>query len=116
MTLQRFLPTVVSIAIILLVTFLRDRSRSLAAIIAVMPINIPLALWVVSASIGNDAQAMANFSRGMFVGLIPGLIWLIVAFIVLRAGWYLLPAIVASYVVWGVLIGIGYMVGWLALD
>jgi hypothetical protein len=75
-----------------------------------------LALWVVSASIGDEAQAMANFSRGMFVGLIPGLIWLGVAYFTLRAGWSLWPAIVASYIVWGAMIGIGYAVGWLALD
>ena len=116
MTWQRLLPTAVSIGIILLVTFLRERSRSLAAIIAVTPVNIPLALWVVSTSVGNDATAMANFARGLLVGLIPALIWLTVVYLTLRAGWSLLPAIATSYVAWGVLIGIGYAVGWLALD
>jgi hypothetical protein len=44
---QRWLPTLTSIAIILAITLLRDKSRTFAAIIAVTPINIPLALWIV---------------------------------------------------------------------
>ena len=59
MTFQRTMPVVTSIAIILVVAVLRDRSRSVAAVEAAIPINVPLALWVVSAGAGGDPRVAA---------------------------------------------------------
>jgi hypothetical protein len=44
MSLPKTLPVLTSIAVILLVAVLRERSRTVAALLATMPINIPLAL------------------------------------------------------------------------
>jgi len=113
---QRALPTITSIAIILLITFLRERSRTAAAIIAVMPINIPLALWIVSGATGTTSETMAQFTRGLFVALIPGLIWLAVAYYAFRAGWSLEAVLLSAYLVWGVLLGVAFAAGWLSFD
>src|SRR3990172_10957439 len=113
---QRALPTVASIVIILLVTFLRERSRTAAAIIAVMPINVPLAVWIVSGAAGATSEALAEFTRGLFVALIPGLIWLAVAYFAFRAGWSLGAVLLSAYLVWGALLGVAFAVGWLSFD
>ena len=47
MNVQKLLPVATSIGIIVLVAILRERSRTLAAIFATMPINMPLAIWAV---------------------------------------------------------------------
>jgi hypothetical protein len=110
---QRLLPTVASIAIILVITLLRDRSRTLAAIFAVTPINIPLALWVISGSTGDDPMQLADFTRAIFIGLIPVLLWVVIAFFAFRAGWSLWATFGLAYLVWGGLLGLGFAVGWL---
>ncbi len=114
MWLQRWFPSITSIGVILLVSLLRDRSRALAAVIAVMPINIPLALWVVSAATGQDPTKLAAFTRTLFLGLLPGLLWLGLAYAGFRAGWPLWKAVGLAYLVWGALIGLGFAAGWLA--
>jgi hypothetical protein len=111
---QRLLPTLASIAIILLITVLRDKSRLLAAIIAVTPINIPLALWVISGSTGEDPTQLADFTRAIFIGLIPVLLWVIIAFFAFRAGWSLWTTFGLAYLVWGALLGLGIAAGWLS--
>jgi hypothetical protein len=101
---QKVLPVLTSIAIILVVAVLRDRSRAAAAVLATMPLNIPLALWVVASGAGEDPVVVADFTRSLVVGLVPSFIWLGVVFVAVRAGWGVLPAIGAGYAVWVVLI------------
>ncbi len=101
---QKILPVLTSIAIILVVAVLRDRSRAAAAVLATMPINIPLALWVVASGSGDDPAVVVDFTRPLGVSLAPSFIWLGVVCVALRAGWGVLPAIGAGYAVWAVLI------------
>jgi len=112
---QRTLPVLISIGIILAVAFLRDRSRTLAAILAVMPINIPLALWVIASGADGDPQVIGNTIRAMFIGLIPGFVWLGVVLLLVRAGWMILPAIGLGYAIWAVLIAGLFWLGVLSI-
>jgi hypothetical protein len=104
MSLQRLFPVLASVGIILVVAVLRDRSRAAAAVLATMPINIPLALWVVSSGTNGDPQAMSDFVRSLIFGLVPAFIWLGIVFVTLRAGWNLWQAMGVGYAVWGTLI------------
>jgi len=104
MNFQKLVPVFTSIAIILLVAVLRERSRPMAAVLATMPINIPLALWVISTGSGGDVKVLADFVRSLIIGLIPSFIWLGVVFFAVRAGWNVFVAIGAGYGVWVVLI------------
>jgi hypothetical protein len=104
MNVQKALPVVTSILIILLVAYLRDRSKVLATIFATMPINMPLALWVLVSSGPEDTALLANYVRSFIIGLIPAFIWLGVVYVCLRLGWSLLGSIGAGYLVWAVLI------------
>jgi hypothetical protein len=115
MTLQKTLPVLTSIAIILLVAVLRERSRALAAVLATMPINIPLALWVVFSASSGSPKVMADFTRSLLVSLIPSFIWLGVVFLAVRAGWSLVSAVGTGYAVWAALIAGLFWLGVLTL-
>jgi Cu/Ag efflux pump CusA len=112
MNFQKALPVVTSICIILIVAALRERSRTAAAIFASMPINIPLALWVVFGNqIPVDVPAESLFLRNIGIGLLTTLVWVGVVYVALQYGLGLLPAVVVGYVVWGALTALWFAVG-----
>ena len=111
MSFQKTFPVITFIIIILIVAALRDRSRALAAVLATMPINVPLALWVISSSSSGDPKQMVEFTRSLIISLIPTFIWLGIVFLAIRAGWSLFAAIGAGYGVWAVLIAGLFMLG-----
>jgi hypothetical protein len=115
MSIQRSLPVITSILIILLVAFLRDKSRAAAAIFAVMPINMPLALWVVFGAGEYEQRAAADFMHNIMIGLLVGVVWTIVVYFLLRAGWSLVSSVLVAYVVWAaIMLGL-FWAGWLTI-
>lgn len=102
MEITRVLPVVVSIIIIIAVAILREYSKTFAAIAATMPINVPLALWIAFSAGDVDQSARVQFAEGLLLGIMPTVLFLIVAWLTVRAGWSLVPTIAAGYVVWGV--------------
>jgi hypothetical protein len=98
---QTLIPVILSILIIILVAILERHSRWIAAITATMPLGIPLALWIVYASVQGETSAVTDFSFNMFLGVLPTLGFLIVAWVAARAGWRLGPIIISGYAAWG---------------
>jgi len=96
------LPVLVSIGIIIAVAVLRHQSKQLAAIVAVMPINIPLGMWIIYAGAEDKQAELAEFSRALFVNILPTLAFMLVAWWMARNGRGLLPTVAAGYAVWGV--------------
>jgi hypothetical protein len=111
LTIQKALPVIASIGIILVVALLRERSRTLAAILATMPINMVLGMWIVSEAAGADAQVMTGFVRSLLIGLVPSFVWLAMVYIALRAGVPLWTAVLSGYGVWGALIVLAFWMG-----
>lgn len=105
-TLRQILPVGISIAIILAVAVLRNYSKTLAAIFATMPINLPLSLWIIASADGTDTAAMSVYAEKLVVGLFPTVAFIIVAWLAIRAGVSVIPAIVIGYVGWAVLLGL----------
>ncbi len=96
-------PVIVSIIIIIAIAILREYSKNFAAIAATMPINLPLGLWLVY---GSSAKTdMEPFTRSLMLNLIPTFAFVVIAWLAARAGWKLIPMIVAGYVGWGVGLG-----------
>ena len=116
MTLQKALPIITSIVIILIVAVLRERSRTMAAILGTMPINMPLVMWIVWNSPTTDQPLMVGFVRSVVIGMIPTLLWLAIVFLVLRSGWHLGVALLSGYVAWGVLLLVAIQIGWLQIN
>jgi hypothetical protein len=107
----RVLPVLVSIAIIIAVAILREYSRTLAAVAATMPINIPLALWIISD--GSTREQMDDFTRALVINIWPTILFLLVVWLAARAGWRLLPMLAAGYAAWGVgLLVLSALRGW----
>ena len=109
--LHKALPVVTSIVIILVVAVVRDRSRTAAAILATMPINMVLALWIVVGTPDATQGTLVTFIQSLLVGLVPSFIWLVVVYVAVRVGWTLTPAILAGYVVWGGLTALAFSMG-----
>ena len=99
---QTVVPVLLSIVIIILVAVLERHSRLIAAITATMPLGAPLALWIVYASSRGETTAVSDFTFNMFLGVLPTLGFLIVAWIASRAGWKLGPILLSGYAAWGV--------------
>ncbi len=113
-TLQRYAPVLVSICLIIGLAVLRNRSRTLAAILATMPINLPLGFWIVSSGGANQAD-MSNFARSTLIALVPTFIWILAVLVLLRAGWTVWPAMFGGYTAWLGLVGIMFATGWLRM-
>ncbi|MCX6018426.1 MAG: hypothetical protein NTZ50_07975 [Chloroflexi bacterium] len=112
MNFQKILPVLTSIGIILIIAAVRERSRTAAAIFASMPINIPLALWVVFGSgAPAEPQAEALFLRNIGVGLLTTLVWVGIVFVGLRFGFTLPSAIIVGYVAWAALTALWFGIG-----
>lgn len=103
---QKLLPVLISIAIIIGVALLRDRFRTVAALLVTLPINIPLSMWIVSNGAGAGSSAVYHFARATVIGLFVTLAWVLIVFTALRAGWTLGAAIAAAYGVWAILVGV----------
>lgn len=107
---QRVLPVLVSIAIIIAVAIARQYSRTLAAILATMPINVPLGMWVVYAGADGDAAQMETFSRGMLIGIFPTVLFIAATYWAFKAGWTLVPTLILGYVIWGAALGVAFLI------
>jgi heme A synthase len=112
---HRVLPVLVSILVIIGIAIIREYSKTLAAITATMPINIPLGMWIVFSGSENDPQSRIQFAEGMLMGIFPTVIFLAVVFFTTRAGWSLIPTLFVGYIVWGIalllLLGLRRIVG-----
>lgn len=113
---QKALPIITSIVIILIVAVLRERSRTLAAILGTMPINMPLVMWIVWSTPDANQTVLVGFVRSLIIGMVPTLLWLAIVFFVLRSGWHLGIALLSGYVAWGVLLLLAIQVGLLRMN
>jgi hypothetical protein len=107
----RVLPVIVSICIIIVVAILRNQSRFLAAILATMPTNIPLALWVISTGDNFSQTEFVPLMQNLVIGLIPTLFFMVILYFAARAGWQLVPMLIVGYLGWALVLGIGYLLG-----
>lgn len=98
---QDVVPVVISVLVIILVAVLQKQSKLIAAVTATMPLNIPLALWIVYSSTRGEKTAVEDFTRNMVLGIVPTVAFTVALWLGARAGWKLLPIFGASYATWG---------------
>lgn len=101
----RVLPVIVSIVIIIAVAIVREYSKTLAAVLVTMPLNIPLGLWLIYAG-GDSATQMEPFARSLMFNILPTIVFLVIAWLAAKAGWGIVPILVAGYAGWGVGLGL----------
>jgi len=103
---QDILPVLLSIIVIILVAVLEKQSKLAAAITATMPIGATLALWIVYSANLGERKTMEQFSVGLLVGIIPTIGFLVAAWLSSRVGLKLIPMLLVSFSVWGVILGL----------
>lgn len=100
----RVLPVIVSIGIILAIAILREYSKTLAAIVSTMPVNLPLGIWLVYGASTRDEVEF--FTRSLLLNMIPTMLFVIITWQAARAGWKVLPMILVGYAGWGISLGL----------
>lgn len=103
---SRVTPVLISIGIIIIIAIVRQYSRTVAAIVVTMPINIPLGMWLVYGGSDDPHAALAEFNEALILNFVPTIVFLIVAWQLAKAGHSALSTIVLSYIVWAVCLGI----------
>ena len=97
---QLFLKILFSIAIILGATAVAKRYPSLAGLIGVMPLTGALVLvWVYLENRG-DQLVMVSFAKGALWGMLPSLLFFLVAFFCFKKGFSLPLVLGSSFLVW----------------
>lgn len=104
------LPVIVSICIIIAVALLKKVSSDFAAIAATMPINIPLGIWVFMSGGDKTNEDLTNFTGAIFINMMPTLLFIVAAWLVLRNGGNIFAAIGLGYLVWGIGLGMLYLI------
>jgi hypothetical protein len=107
---HQVLPVIISVIVIIVVAILRSTSRPLAAILSTMPLTIPLSLWVVYAGVGGDRRAMTEFARALSLAILPTVAFTFAVWQAARAGWRLVPMLLAGYAVWGIGLGVMWLI------
>ncbi len=108
--LEKVLPVVVSVVIIVLVAMVQERSRELAAIAAVMPLTVPLAAWIVFSASGGDHRQTAQFVRSMFGAYVPTVVFVAALWYGFRQAWPFPLVIVLAFAIWAALVTLQYVV------
>lgn len=94
------LKLILSLAIILTATLIGRKWPSLAGLVAVMPLTGALVLVWVALDSGNDPRVMQQFTRGALWGLVPTVLFFLVAFLCYRKGLALPLVLTAGFAAW----------------
>jgi uncharacterized membrane protein (GlpM family) len=90
----------VSLAVILLATFAARRFPSVAGLLGVMPLTGALVLaWVYLENQG-DPDIMTGFAKGALWGMLPSILFFLVALFCLRKGLPLTVVLLAGFAAW----------------
>jgi hypothetical protein len=84
---QRIVLLLVSYLVITAFAFVSEKSRVLAAVIAVFPINVTLGIWFVYTNTHGNPQVLADFLRMLFFGLVPALLFVAACWFGVHRGW-----------------------------
>ncbi len=97
---QILLKVVLSITIILVATGIGKKLPSTAGLVGVMPLTGALVLiWMYLENKG-DPEIMQNFAKGALWGILPSILFFLVAFICLKKHLSLPIVLVSSFGVW----------------
>ena len=97
---QILIKIVLSVIIILAATTIGKKLPSTAGLIGVMPLAGALVLvWIYIDSSGNS-QIMQSFTKGALWGILPSILFYLVAFFCFRRNLSLPVVLVASFGVW----------------
>lgn len=89
-----------SILVLTLITVVGERHRGVAGFLAAMPVQIPLAIWLIYANTSGSIEKTTEFARAAFFGIIPTVIFCLAAWAALNKGLNLPRVYVLAYAIW----------------
>jgi uncharacterized membrane protein (GlpM family) len=90
----------IALAVIIFAAQIGKKQPSLAGLIAVMPsMGLVVLLWLYLDNPGNSAL-MAEYTKGAFWGIIPTMLFFLVAFVCFRKNLALPVVLLVSFIVW----------------
>ncbi|MCK5557695.1 MAG: DUF3147 family protein [Candidatus Hydrogenedentes bacterium] len=95
-----FIKAMISLAIILLCTGIGKKVPSLAGLIAVMPLTGALVLVWLYVDTGGSSATMQKYVTGALWGILPSILFFLVAFLCFRKRLALPMVLSASFGVW----------------
>ena len=97
-----------AMVILVIVAFIGERYRNIAGLLTSMPLQIPLAMWIVYTSTGGQSEQTAQFARAAFYGIVPTAMFCLTCWLVLAKGWPFPRVVMTAYGVWLVSTFISY--------
>ena len=97
---QRILQLLISILVAAAIALASERSRVLASVFSVVPLNITIGLRFVFTGTDGTAALTADFARLVLFGLAPTALFVVACWFGIRQGWPLWRALAVRYVVW----------------
>lgn len=97
---QILIKIAISIGIILAATAAARRFPSLAGLIGVMPLTGALVLAWVYLENNGDSRIMQDFTKGALWGIVPSIVFFLVALFCLRRGFSLNAVLAGSFAAW----------------
>lgn len=91
---------VLSLAIIFAATGVAKRFPSAAGLIAVMPLTGALVMVWVYLETGGNPETMRHFTKGALWGILPSIIFFLVAFLCFRRQLSLPVTLLSSFLAW----------------
>ncbi len=98
-------PVLVSILIIIAVAVARNYSKTVAAVTATMPINVPLSIWILARAEGDNKAVMVDFTGSLLVGILGTTACVVAMHLGARAGLRLGANLAVGYAAWGLVLG-----------
>jgi hypothetical protein len=102
-TTRQILPVGISVLVIIGIAVLRAHSKTLAAITVTMPLNIPLAVWIIYSTEGRSP--MPTFTGSLLAGLGATVIFTVALWLAAKAGLGLVPMLGVAYLAWAATLG-----------
>ncbi len=97
---QLFLKILISLAVILVATAIGRKMPSAAGLIGVMPLTGALVLaWVYIENRG-DQRIMENFTKGSLWGILPSILFFLVALFCFKKDFSLVSTLLLSFSAW----------------
>ena len=97
---QTLIKAAISLAVILIATAIGKKLPSMSGLIGVMPLTGALVLiWMYIENKGNS-EVMQNFTKGAIWGIVPSILFFLVALICFRKNLPLAFVLSASFGVW----------------
>jgi uncharacterized membrane protein (GlpM family) len=97
---QLLVKVTLSVCIILLATAIAKKFPSLASLVGVMPLTGALVLAWVFFENNGDPAIMQRFAKGALWGILPSILFFIVAFFCLRREMPLMAVLTVSFSAW----------------